>query len=53
VRFHYHLTRWFAGVQATPRIARALRSVLGEGLVALGLAEPAPAPVLAELGAAA
>jgi hypothetical protein len=51
VRFHYHLTRWFAGVQATPRIARALRSVLGEGLAALGLAEPAP--VLAELGATA
>ncbi len=40
VRFHYHLTRWFAGVQATPRIARALRSVLGEGLLALGLATP-------------
>jgi len=37
VRFHYHLTRWFAGVQATPRIARAMRAVLGEGLVALGL----------------
>lgn len=45
VRFHYHLTRWFAGVQATPRIARALRAVLGEGLTALGLAEPAPVPV--------
>jgi hypothetical protein len=39
VRFHYHLTRWFAGVQATPRIARAMRGVLGEGLGALGLAE--------------
>jgi arginyl-tRNA synthetase len=39
VRFHYHLTRWFAGVQATPRVARALRSVLGEGLAALGLAD--------------
>jgi arginyl-tRNA synthetase len=51
VRFHYHLTRWFAGVQATPRIARALRGVLGEGLAALGLAEPAP--VLAELEAVA
>jgi len=51
VRFHYHLTRWFAGVQATPRIARAMRSVLGEGLTALGLAEPAVVPV--ELGAAA
>jgi hypothetical protein len=40
VRFHYHLTRWFAGVQATPRIARAMRAVLGEGLAALGLAAP-------------
>jgi arginyl-tRNA synthetase len=39
VRFHYHLSRWFAGVPATPRLARALRAVLGEGLVALGLAE--------------
>ena len=38
VRFHYHLTRWFAGVQATPRTARAMRAVLGEGLGALGLA---------------
>jgi arginyl-tRNA synthetase len=37
VRFHYHLARWFAGVQATPRIARAMRAVLGEGLIALGL----------------
>ncbi len=43
VRFHYHLTRWFAGVQATPRIARAMRGVLGEGLGALGLAAPQPA----------
>jgi hypothetical protein len=44
VRFHYHLTRWFAGVQATPRVARAMRAVLGEGLAALGLAAPlAPA----------
>jgi arginyl-tRNA synthetase len=43
VRFHYHLTRWFAGAQATPRLARALRGVLGAGLAALGLAE-APGP---------
>ena len=43
VRFHYHLTRWFAGVQATPRIARAMRGVLGEGLGALGLVAPQPA----------
>ena len=40
VRFHYHLTRWFAGVQATPRLARVMRAVLGEGLAALGLAAP-------------
>jgi arginyl-tRNA synthetase len=43
VRFHYHLARWFAGVQATPRIARAMRGVLGEGLAALGLATPGTA----------
>jgi arginyl-tRNA synthetase len=53
VRFHYHLTRWFAGVQATPRTARALRAVLGEGLGALGLAEPASVPLRAAAGAAA
>jgi hypothetical protein len=40
VRFHYHLARWFAGVQATPRLARAMRGVLGEGLVSLGLVAP-------------
>jgi arginyl-tRNA synthetase len=50
VRFHYHLTRWFAGVQATPRIARALRGVLGEGLRALGLAAP-DEPAVARLPA--
>ncbi len=48
VRFHYHLTRWFAGVQATPRLARAMRGVLGEGLAALGLAEPATVPAVLE-----
>jgi arginyl-tRNA synthetase len=51
VRFHYHLTRWFAGVQATPRIARALRAVLGEGLAALGLAAPGDAWALGAAGA--
>src|SRR5262249_61295107 len=44
VRFHYHLARWFAGAQATPRLARALRALLGEGLAALGLAQPAELP---------
>jgi len=48
VRFHFHLTRWFAAVPATPRVARALRGVLGEGLGALGLA---PAGALATAGA--
>lgn len=56
VRFHYHLSRWFAAVQATPRVARALRAVLGEGLAALGLAAPqagVAAGALAGSGAAA
>ena len=53
VRFHYHLTRWFAGVQATPRIARAMRAVLGEGLTALGLARCEPAAGAGEAAAAA
>ncbi|HXE46185.1 MAG TPA: arginine--tRNA ligase [Conexibacter sp.] len=47
VRFHFHLSRWFAAVPATPRIARALRGVLGEGLAALGLAQGRRAPVAA------
>jgi len=47
VRFHYHLSRWFAAVPATPRVARALRGVLGQGLTALGLAQARPAPVAA------
>ncbi|HZV73806.1 MAG TPA: arginine--tRNA ligase [Conexibacter sp.] len=56
VRFHYHLTRWFAGVPTTARIARAMRAVLGEGLVALGLADPsvatdAPVATPEEVGA--
>jgi arginyl-tRNA synthetase len=54
VRFHYHLTRWFAGVQATPRVARAMRCVLGEGLAALGIAGAvgdAAAAVPEEVGA--
>jgi len=48
VRFHYHLTRWFAGVQATPRVARAMRAVLGEGLASLGLAAPLAGDVRAQ-----
>jgi arginyl-tRNA synthetase len=38
VRFHYHLSRWYSGTQPSPRLARAMRSVLGGGLEALGLA---------------
>jgi len=53
VRYHYHLARWFAGVQATPRLARALRGVLGEGLAALGLAEPAAVALRSAVGAVA
>jgi len=55
VRFHYHLSRWFAATQATPRVARALRGVLGEGLAALGLANGAAAavPVAAASGGVA
>lgn len=53
VRFHYHLARWFASVQATPRVARALRAVLGEGLAALGLAAQQSTSAPAGAGAAA
>jgi arginyl-tRNA synthetase len=51
VRFHYHLARWSAGAQLTSRSARALRAVLGEGLAALGLAEPVGAASGEEAGA--
>lgn len=37
VRYHLHLARWFVGATVTPPLARVMRSVLGEGLVALGL----------------
>lgn len=43
VRFHLHQARWFCGVPPVPPLARAMRSVLGEGLVALGL-HPTGAP---------
>ena len=52
VRFHYHLSRWYGGVQTTPRLARAMRSVLGCGLGALGLARVG-APAGATLAEAA
>jgi arginyl-tRNA synthetase len=37
MRFHMHLAKWFLGTRPNARLARAMRSVLGEGLVALGL----------------
>ena len=37
LRFDLHLACWFNSITPTPRVARAVRSVLGEGLVALGL----------------
>jgi arginyl-tRNA synthetase len=37
MRFHVDLARWFLETPPTPRLARAMRSVLGEGLLALGL----------------
>lgn len=47
VRFHLHLARWFTGTAPNPRLDRAMRSVLGEGLVALGL-HPTGVPRLAD-----
>lgn len=37
VRFHLHLARWYLTTSPNPRLDRVMRSVLGEGLVALGL----------------
>jgi arginyl-tRNA synthetase len=37
MRFHVDLATWFLETTPTARLARAMRSVLGEGLVALGL----------------
>jgi arginyl-tRNA synthetase len=53
VRFHYHLTRWYAGVQTTPRLARAMRTVLGGGLDALGLVHAGAVDRSAAAGSAA
>jgi arginyl-tRNA synthetase len=36
-RFHLHLAQWFLGVDCTPRLARAMRTVSSVGLVSLGL----------------
>lgn len=51
IRFHGHLSQWFLAAEASPRVARAMRTVLARGLDALAL-DPAlavreqPAPLL-------
>ena len=47
MRFHLHLARWSTEVASSPRLDRAMRSVIGEGLVALGL-HPTGVPRLAD-----
>jgi arginyl-tRNA synthetase len=37
VQFHLHQARWFCEMPPSSSLARVMRSVLGEGLVALGL----------------
>lgn len=36
-RFHMHLCQWFLGVECTPRLARAMRTVSSAGFTSLGL----------------
>jgi tRNA synthetases class I (R) len=36
-RYLFHLSSWFIGLTPSPRVARAMRTVLQEGLEALGL----------------
>jgi tRNA synthetases class I (R) len=38
VRFHFHLARWFAGVEPTAPLARVMRTILRSGAEALGIA---------------
>ena len=45
--FHLHLACWFNSITPTPRVARTVRSVLGEDRVALGL-HPTGAPGTAD-----
>lgn len=50
MRFHTHLARWFVAAPPPANVARALRSVLGRGLAALGLsgqASSAPSMTIA------
>jgi arginyl-tRNA synthetase len=42
VRFHHHLSRWYLRAAPSARTARAMRTVLGAGLDALGLAREEP-----------
>ena len=37
MRFHVRLANWFTATKPTAPLARSMRSILGEGLVALGL----------------
>jgi hypothetical protein len=37
---HTHLSRWFLGVERTPHLARAMRSVLTAGISSLGMRVP-------------
>jgi arginyl-tRNA synthetase len=47
IRFHGHLAQWFIAADPSPRLARAMRTVLGRGLAALAL-DPGLAVVPAE-----
>jgi hypothetical protein len=46
IRFHGHLAQWFLAADDSPRLARAMRTVLAAGLDALAL-DPARATALA------
>ncbi|MGB2712416.1 MAG: arginine--tRNA ligase, partial [Conexibacter sp.] len=37
IRFHGHLAQWFLAADPSPRLARAMRTILGRGLEALAL----------------
>lgn len=37
IRFHGHLAQWFLAADDSPRLARAMRTVLGRGLAAMAL----------------
>jgi hypothetical protein len=52
MRFHVRLANWFTATRPTAPLARSMRSILGEGLVALGL-HPTGAPLQVETQAQA